>query len=392
MTHDQTLRAALAAKGLRYVGTKGNLAAPICYVGEAPGADEDQAGIPFIGASGRELDRMLDESGLGTVNCWWTNPFKARPPDNKLDRLSELGVDRQLFLNQFFEELNAHKPTFICPLGGTPLGILCPFTLSKRTGNAEISKWRGSLLRSELLAWPHYILPNFHPAFLFRAWEERAVALLIFGKLKEEFDWWKTHSNQLQPLPERELIADPPADTAIDFLRKLIAERKIVSVDIENIGIYKGKYKQPERNRVPYVIGFSNDPAIGISVGFAEYEKPKIQEVWKLIDQVLQGPCVGQYGYGHDLPWLEFIGLTPNWSLYEDTKILHHVLFPELSHKLEFLTMCYTREPFYKNEGQNWSVKERQKLKKYNVKDVCVTLECYDAMKKEIEQRCDIRP
>lgn len=392
MTKTDELKTALATKGLKYVGHRGTPGAPICFIGEAPGADEDQSGVPFVGSSGRELDRMLSETGIQGDNCWWTNPYKTRPPENKLDRLHELGVDKQLFIDQFFEELNVYKPCFIAPLGATPLGILCPFTLSKRTGNAEISKWRGSILQSEFITWPHIILPNFHPAFLFRAWEERAVALLIFGKLKEEFDYWRAN-DRLQPLPSRELISDPPADTAIDFLRSLLATpERPISADIENIGVYRGKYKTPERNRVPYVIGFANSPNCGISIGLAEYDKPKIQELWRLIDRLL-ATCtqVGQNYYSHDAPWLDYIGFGVNVSKLHDTRIRHHVLWPELSHKLDFQTMQYTREPYYKDEGKQWTVKDRQKMKKYNIKDVCVTLEIYNEQEKEFAQRPSLR-
>jgi hypothetical protein len=143
--------------------------------------------------------------------------------------------------------LNDHKPTFVCVAGATPLGLLCPFTISKRTGASEISKWRGSTLQSPLLLWPHYIIPSFHPAFLFRAWDERQNAVLCLAKLAEEFNYWRLHSGQLQPLPQRQLISDPPADDAIDFLHRVLQSPSgtIVSIDIENTGVYRGLPCQP---------------------------------------------------------------------------------------------------------------------------------------------------
>jgi uracil-DNA glycosylase family 4 len=390
VTKDQELRAALAAKGLRYVGNRGNIRGPICFVGEAPGETEDQEGLPFVGSSGRELDHMLAEAGIDTSGCWWTNLYKTRPPDNKISELGKLGVDLQLFIDQFLEELYVHKPTFICPLGATPLGILCPSTVVKRTGHAEITKWRGSLLCSPLLNWPHYILPAFHPAFIFRAWDERQNNILCFAKLQEELAFWQQHNRTLQPLPQRKLISDPGADDAIDFLRGILQtpQETVVSIDIENIGVYHGKYKSPQRNRIPYVIGFSIDPAIGMSIGLAEYDRTKTSVVWSLIDAVLrQKKQVGQNYYTHDLPWLQYIGFSPAIGNCDDTLVRHHVLWPELSHKLDYQTFQYTREPYYKDEGKNWTVKERQKMKQYNCKDVCVTLEIYNAQEKEFNDR-----
>jgi len=391
VTKTEELKAALAAKGLRYVGTRGNVSGGICLVGESPGADEDQTGIPFCGASGRELDRMLAETGIDSSRCWWTNPYKTRPPDNKIDRIGELGINLELFREQFLEELNVAKPTFICPLGATPLGLLCPQTLVKSKGKlvCHISKWRGSILQSPLLQWPHYIIPSFHPAFLFRSWDERQNAILCLAKLQEEFAFWQRHG-ALQPLPQRQLISDPPADDAIDYLRGVLASPAdtVVSIDIENIGVYKGKYATPQRGRVPYVVGFAIDPLVGISIGLAEYDIIKAKQIWSLIDAVLRTKKqVGQNYYTHDLPWLSFIGFSPNVGLCDDTLVRHHVLWPELSHKLDYQTFQYTREPYYKEEGKNWSVKERQVMKRYNCKDVCVTLEVFQRQEEEFRAR-----
>lgn len=389
MTKTDELKAALAAKGLRYVGTRGNVSGPICLIGEAPGADEDQQGIPFCGASGRELDRMLSEVGIDSSGCWWTNPYKVRPPDNKIGRIEELGVDLRLFNEQFFEELNVHKPTFIVPLGATPLGILCPFTIDKRTGHAAISKYRGSILRCDQLAWEHYVVPSFHPAFLFRAWEERQNAVLCLAKVADEWNWWRRHSS-LNPLPQRKLVDTPGADDCIDYLLQCLAtpDDTIVSSDIENIGVYRGKYKTPQRNRIPYVIGFSHEPSFGISIELAGFERNKQVAIWRLIDQVLRKKWIlGQNFYTHDLPWLQYIGFTARPNRLHDTLIRHHVLWPELSHKLDYQTFQYTREPYYKDEGKNWTVKDKHILKRYNCKDVCVTLEIFKCQEEEFRQR-----
>lgn len=389
MTKTEQLKTLVASKGLRYVGTRGNCQSPICLVGEAPGADEDQEGVPFVGASGRELDRMLAEAGVPGDVCWWTNPYKVRPPDNKIDRLKEHGIPLEAFHDQFFEELNQYKPTFIVPLGATPLSLLCPSLIDKRSGHAPISKYRGSILRSPQLSWDHYVVSAIHPAFLFRDWSERQIDVLCLARAGEEHAYWRQHGS-LQPLPQRQIIAEPAADDAIDYLRRVLSspESTVVSVDIENIGVYRGKYKTKQRNRIPYVIGFATDPLVGISIGLGEYEPDKTIAVWKLIDQVLR--CkrqVGQNYYTHDLPWLQYIGFSPSVSLCDDTLVRHHTLWPELSHKLEFQTFQYTREPYYKDEGKNWTVKERAKMKAYNVKDVCVTLECYLAQEAEFAAR-----
>lgn len=323
--------------------------------------------------------------------------------DRELSRwLAEVGINHQdchvyLLENEstFIGDLSVDKPPFVVPLsapksGSPALGYLCPHTINKRTSAAEISKYRGSILRSQLIPWDAYVLPCFAPSFIFFAWEERQNAVLCLAKVAEEFNYWKTHSNQLQPLPQRKLIADPAADDAIDYLRGVLASppQTVVSIDIENIGVYRGKFKTPQRNRVPYVIGFATSPECGVSIGFAEYESNKTTEIWRLISRVLcEKRQVGQNYYTHDLPWMQYIGFNPDISRCDDTLVRHHVLWPELSHKLDYQTFQYTREPYYKDEGKNWTVKERQKMKVYNCKDVCVTLEIFQRQEEEFAQR-----
>lgn len=390
MTKTEELKLECRKRGLRYVGTRGNVRGPICLVGEAPGADEDQTGVPFVGAAGRELDRLLREAGVDPADCWWTNPYKVRPPENKLDRISELGIPIQLYIDQFFEELNVYKPTYIASLGATPSGTLLPSLIPRRkNSHFEISKWRGSLLQSPLLSWPHYIVPCFHPAFLFRDWSERPLLLLCLARLQEEVAYFK-RTGALQPLPQRSLIHSPSAYDAIDYLKSLmaLAPEQAIASDIENIGVYKGKYKTPQRGRLPYVIGFSADPAVGISIGLSEYDKDKRAEIWALVDTVLRTKkLIFQNGDTHDIPWLQYLKFSVHVELYHDTLVRHHVLWPELSHKLEFQTFQYTREPYYKSEGDFSSPRDRQGLKRYNCKDCCVTKEIYEAQEAEFASR-----
>jgi len=233
------------------------------------------------------------------------------------------------------------------------------------------------------------VVPSFHPAFLFRAWDERQNAVLCLAKAAEEHAYWRQHK-QLRPVPQRRLIDSPSADDAIDYLTGVLSSpsETVVSIDIENIGVYHGKYKTKQRNRIPYVIGFSTDPLCGISIGLAEYECTRTLKIWRLINNVLRTKRqLGQNYYTHDLPWLQYIGFDASAALVEDTLVRHHVLWPELSHKLDYQTFQYTREPYYKQEGQNWTVKEKAKLKRYNCKDVCVTLEIYEAQEKEFAER-----
>lgn len=323
-------------------------------------------------AATRELERWFSAASLDPQAC------------------SIITVDKP---SELIKDLNVAKPTIIIPLATTyttdALNVLFPSFVNKRTQRVELAKWRGSILCCEQLSWDHYVVPAFAPAQIFSAWGERQNAILCIAKAAEEYTYYAKHG-KLQPVPQRQLYDSPSADDCIDYLNGLLSSpaETVVSIDIENIGVYRGKYKTPQRNRVPYVIGFSYDHAIGMSIGLTEYDWSKQVKLWRLIDAVL---CtkrqVGQNYYTHDLPWMQYIGFSPAIRDVHDTLVRHHALWPELSHKLDFQTFQYTREPYYKDEGKNWTVKEKAKMKRYNCKDVCVTLEIFNEQEKEFDAR-----
>lgn len=369
------------ALGRKYVGFRGSRHSPIWFVGEAPGADEDQIGYPFVGASGRQLDHEIIEAGIEGGKCAFTNPYKLRPPDNDIERIEETGILKKTFEEQFFEELNFFKPTFIIPCGATPLSLLCPFVINYE-GKTSITKWRGSLLTSPLLPWRHYIIPLLHPAFILREYSERSVNVLILGKILEEFRYWERFGT-LQPLPERRLITTPSSGEAEDYLNECLSHKSgPVSVDIELID-----------RKVPITIGLSYDPNHAISIGLFEYSGTNSVRIWRLIDRVLREQKVlGQNYTTFDANWLYAMGFDVCIDNVVDTLVRHHILHPEMSHKLDFQVMQYTREPYYKEEGRGWRAKEGiSKLMRYNAKDAACTLEVYLAQEDEFNDNPSLR-
>lgn len=378
---EQYLREQAVATGQRYVACRGNTSAPCVFVGEAPGADEEREGKPFVGASGSLLMRMADEAGWRFTDFWVTNVYKVRPPNNELDRLVELGIPQDAFEREFIEELYNHKPTIIVALGATPLGALVPDTIDRKTGSASITKWRGSLLCSPKLNWPHYVVPISHPAFVLTEWSERQIAVLCLGKALEEFQYY--HKNgHLQPLPQRSLITKPSSDTVKDYLRECLAQPEPVSNDIETIG---GKH--------PYTIAVASSPTSAISFSFWDYSAYDLVQIWRLLDQVLREKRqIGQNYISFDCHYLEKLLLSPNVELADDTLIRHHVLWPEFEHKLQFLGLQYTREPYWKDEGKLWSPKEGiDRLMRYNALDAAATYEIYNAMESDFDDRPYLR-
>jgi uracil-DNA glycosylase family 4 len=375
------LRLAVAALSRKYVGFRGSPKAPIWLIGEAPGADEDQAGVPFVGASGRELDRMLSEGGIDPSWCCYTNPYKVRPPDNDIDKIEETGITRAQYEDQFFEELFEYKPTFIIACGGTSLSLLCEATRDRRDSEARISKWRGSLLISEKLPWQHYVIPIFHPAYILREWSDRDVAVFILRRVQEEYDFWKAHG-KLCPLPERYLIANPSTGEAEDYLNACLNHPGPVSVDIELLA-----------RRIPICIGYSYDRSSAVSVSLFDGDQRLLVRLWRLMDRIhREKAIVGQNWSTFDANWVEATGFDSGIRRLHDCLVRHHVLHPEMSHKLDFQIMQYTRLPYYKDEGRGWTMRDGMvKLKRYNCLDACGTLEVYEEQEKEFDENPNLR-
>lgn len=378
---DTALREALRNKGLNYVGIRGNPRSSVCIMGEAPGEKEDFKGLPFIGPSGYLLDQMLVEAGFTPTEVWLTNPFKTRPPNNEIGRLDELGIPRQVFHDQILEELTLFKPTIIVACGKTPCQLLCPDTRSRRQKNAKedgFGNWRGSLLVSPLLNWPHYVIPMYHPAYVLRNYEEREICIFILTRAFEEYKKFQS-TGHVDPLPVRTILVNPSYGDVYNYLQRCIASTLPISVDIELLA-----------RKVPYTISFAPSPKDAVSLSLWNYTPTELVQLWRLMNVIFSTKWqIGQNYTTFDAHWLRALGFSINLNLVHDTLIRHHVLWPELPHRLQYQTMQYTREPYYKEEGKSWSLKKEglEKLMRYNCKDTLVTYEIFLAQEAEFLER-----
>jgi DNA polymerase len=143
----------------RTVFADGNPQAAVMLVGEAPGADEDQQGLPFVGASGQLLDRMLASIGLDRTSVYITNVVPWRPPGNRKPEPAEVEVCLP-FLQRHIELV---APQILILLGGAAVAGLLART-------DPISRLRGRWIdyASPRLARPVPAMPTYHPAYLLR--------------------------------------------------------------------------------------------------------------------------------------------------------------------------------------------------------------------------------
>jgi uracil-DNA glycosylase family 4 len=128
--------------------------AQILFIGEAPGKEEDQQGLPFIGRSGKLLRNLLAELAFDPAAFYISNTTKCRPPLNRPPTPNERSTCSSLLL---MKEIAAIKPRVICTLGAVAT------TLFLDSSNS-ISQQRGKIIQTEYFA----IMPTYHPSYLLR--------------------------------------------------------------------------------------------------------------------------------------------------------------------------------------------------------------------------------
>ncbi len=136
----------------------GNADAEIMFVSEAPGANEDREGKPFVGNAGRLLDKLLVEIGLERGDTFIANVLKCRPPGNRDPQPHEIDECTPHLMRQ----VQLIEPTVICTLGNFALKLL--------SGSPQgISKVHGRPQRHELGGRSVVLYPLFHPSAALRA-------------------------------------------------------------------------------------------------------------------------------------------------------------------------------------------------------------------------------
>ncbi|MCF6198911.1 MAG: uracil-DNA glycosylase [Hyphomicrobiaceae bacterium] len=156
----------------------GNPQSPLMLVGEAPGRDEDLAGVPFVGRAGQLLNKMLAAVELSRQeDVWITNTVYWRPPGNRNPTISETEICRP-FLERSIELI---KPKIIVALGGPAAKNL----LSTKSG---IMRLRGKWHEVDIGGQSVQIMPTLHPAYLLRTPAAKKLAwhdlLMIRQKLR----------------------------------------------------------------------------------------------------------------------------------------------------------------------------------------------------------------
>jgi DNA polymerase len=166
--------AELASTRTQTVFGVGPMDAEICFVGEAPGADEDAQGEPFVGAAGQLLNRIITACGMKREEVYICNILRCRPPGNRLPLPNEAANCRE-YLDR---TLDLIRPKFICCLGGCAAQNLLSTQVSVSKLRGRFHDYRGTP-----------VLVTYHPAYLLRnpsskreVWEDMKTLLARIGR------------------------------------------------------------------------------------------------------------------------------------------------------------------------------------------------------------------
>jgi uracil-DNA glycosylase len=210
-------RCPLSKTRTRVVFGAGNSDADLMFVGEAPGAEEDRQGLPFVGRAGGLLTRLLEEIGMSREEVFIANVLKCRPPGNRDPQPLEIESCEPYLLQQ----VQLIEPRVICTLGNFATKLLT----GSRTG---ISKVRGVPQVHELGGRTVFLMPLFHPAAALRTPAVEETLRSDFERLPELL---------AQPLPQAEQT-EPADRSPSGSLQAEDVSRSELVAEIDQLGLF----------------------------------------------------------------------------------------------------------------------------------------------------------
>ena len=315
----------------------------LAIIGEAPGAEEEAYGRPFVGASGRLLDSILASAGILRSGCFVGNVCQHRPPDNKIENFGYTHPRVLEGMETLKNDLSTYSPNCTLALGNTPLHFLC----SKK----GITSWRGSILDSPF----GKVVPSIHPAALLREYKSWPLLRFDSVRARKEAEFPETH------LPQRTLELDLTADEMC-FRLDTWPTGQLLSFDIEGgLEAFPCCSCADAPNRA-FVIAWSK---------FSESDQARLykslsQILYRIdVPKVLQNSLYDRFVLAYGFRMLIR-------SVVEDTMLKTWEIYPELPKGLGTQASIWTREPYYKHDRKT---DDANVLYRYCAKDAAVTLE-----------------
>jgi DNA polymerase len=166
----------------QFVFGEGHESAEIVFIGEAPGAEEDKQGRPFVGKAGQLLDKMIKAMGLSRSDVYITNVVKCRPPKNRTPLPEEISE----YMPTLKKQLRAIRPRVLVALGGVSAKALLKSQRGIASMRGEFKYLSSEFFDDEAtdeLFTKIRVMPTFHPAYLLRNPSEKRKVWLDLQKV-----------------------------------------------------------------------------------------------------------------------------------------------------------------------------------------------------------------
>jgi uracil-DNA glycosylase len=203
----------LASTRTKVVFGSGNADADLMFVGEAPGANEDKQGLPFVGQAGKLLDTLLGEIGLARSEVWICNVLMCRPPGNRDPLPAEIDACQ----DYLFRQLDLIEPRVVCTLGNFATKLLRadPATgITRLHGREEIRQIGPRVVR---------LFPLYHPAAALYTPSMLDILRTDFGRIPELLALpaptqpASPAGTGEQPAPEEPEFVEPEPEAAVEL-------------------------------------------------------------------------------------------------------------------------------------------------------------------------------
>ena len=360
--------------------------AKLLILGEAPGATEDQRGIPFVGPSGDFLWDTFRELGVERSDVWTTNVYKFRPPNNNIKRIGEV-CDIEQQREMLWNEIKSVNPNCILALGNTAFHAI--------RGHSGIMKWRGSILTTKY--GDRKLVGTLHPANIIRSSNSEVgqdyktypyIWRHIFkSDVKRALEESQKPESDLEPRYVKICRDSMELSRFIDQNKN----REEMSCDVESI------------NCIPICIGlcFNRYESLVIPLfnrlgplNIAGIPASDQAFIWQKVDWLLQNKLIVGQNFKYDQDKLQMLGFSFKRGLpiHSDTFLKVHTIIPELpSKKMEMLQSLWTRLPYHKDEGKLFNPKKDKidKLFHYCGLDTISTKETDEEMNTDLTEMSD---
>jgi len=352
-----------------FVKTTGTKGSAIMLVGEAPGSEENQTGLPFQGPAGKMLNFLLQQSGISRTECVVANVARIQPPQNNIahyfaDKSMTLPTPQlQEWINLLRTEILEYSPNIIVALGAVAQHIL--------TGERGITAFRGFIQPCQLVS-GFKVLSTYHPAAVLREYKLHFTTIMDFRKASAN-----SESRHIPPDPRRfhATISYLEFIKYIQELSKFDITAPPIAVDIETC--------QP--NSHIHIMGIADSPTRAYSFEILRDHKTLLTRedeffLWKSLDTLFQRRRLIMHNGSYDATVLmQNNGIyCKNFSI--DTLVAAHVCWPECPRSLAYLSSICLDVPAWKHTSSLMPTL-------YNAADAANTWGIWVVLEKELQKK-----